>query len=109
MTGEQTLKEVQLAIEAIEELRGNLGLTKDDKRNLELCLLRLSNIEQAIIREIGNNLIITLTNDAKALNELISKINKSSESLASVAKKIEKVTALVNALSKVLPSGAKLL
>lgn len=109
MTKEQTLNEVQLAIESIEEIRGDSELTKNNKRILELSLLKLSNIEQAIIRDIGENLVSKLTADVKELNELIAKIDKSAEALASVAKKIGKVTELVNALSKALPIGAKLL
>ena len=108
-TKQQLLKEIQLAIELIEETRANSRLTKYDKKNIEIGLLKLSNIEQAVIRSIGDDLVSKLTDDVKELERLVVEIDKASDLLVCVAKQIGKVANLVNALNKALLAAVKLM
>lgn len=108
-TKSQILNKIHFAIEEIEDARSSANLTKEEKLLLEPFLLKLSNIEQSIIREIGENLVSKLAIDAKELNELAEKIDISSQSLGNVAKNISKVTEVVNVLIKAISAGAKLI
>lgn len=108
MTNQQTLKEVQSAIESIEEARSNSELNKNDRYILELSLQKLSSIEQAIIRGIGEDMMSKLMIETKELNNLVAKIDKSSETLEGVVIKIDKASELVNVVIKAFTVGSKL-
>lgn len=108
MTNQQTLKEVQSAIESIEEARANSELNKNDRYILELSLQKLNSIEQTIIRGIGEDMMSKLMIETKELNNLVAKIDKSSETLEGVVKKIDKASELVNLVIKAFTVGSKL-
>jgi len=108
ITKQLAMKEVQLAIESIEEARSISDLKKEERLILESSLIKLSNIEQSIIRKIGNDLVSKLTTDAEGLNELVVQIDKTTMTCTTAVNKIVKATELVNSFIKTLTVRAKL-
>jgi len=105
----QTLKEIQSSIESVEEARSKSGLTTEEKSTLEQVSLKLSNIEQMLIRKIEDDTISKLSSDSKALMALSMQIEKSANSLESVCKSIAKATSVIETLIKAVSLGNKLI
>jgi hypothetical protein len=105
---EETLKQVQDAIEIIEEARVLEGLAKSEITRLETASVKLRNLERNIIRMKTNELVVLLTSDANALKDLAVQINQSAEKLAKIASTLEKTVSSVNLLIKAVAGAAGL-
>ena len=101
----KTLEQIHVAIEIVENARTIPGLSSEQKYELESASVILWNLEQAIIRKIGDDLITSLTTDSKALNDLAAKIKQSATSLAGVANAVEKAAKIVEALISIIVSA----
>ena len=108
MTKQLAMKEVHSAIESIEEARSISDLKKEERLILESSLLKLINIEQAIIRGIGDDMVSKLMIETEELNNIVAKIDKTAETLEGVVDKIDKASELVNVVIKAFTVGSKL-
>jgi|WetSurMetagenome_2_1015567.scaffolds.fasta_scaffold1579587_1 hypothetical protein len=104
----QTLDAVHAAIESVEEARSK-SLTTKEELALEQTSLILSNIEQALIGKIEDDVVSKLTSDSKKLMALSMQIEKSVKSLESVSKLINKVASAIDVLVKAMSLGDKIL
>lgn len=100
----QTLEQVAIAIDEVEEARAEAGITAAERRSLEAAVVQLKSTELAIIRAKTNTMLAGLAADAQGLNELVSRMDKSSAKLAKVASIIEKVAKAIATLASL---GAK--
>lgn len=107
----RTLEQIHEAIELVEDARAASGLTPEQSYDLETASINLWNLEMAVIRKKGDELIDILTADADALNELAGKIKNSADRLEKVAGSIEKAVVFVRVLINIIVSagGAGLL
>ncbi|MDT0677537.1 hypothetical protein [Autumnicola musiva] len=97
----KTLEKLLDTIEIVENARSIDGLTAEERVQLEKASVSLRNVERSIIRIKTNELVDTLTEDAKALDYLADEINLSAQKLAGVAKAIEKASNVVKAFVKI--------
>jgi hypothetical protein len=98
----KTLKQIHLAIELVEKARGGSSLSQDQRWDLEDTSIKLWNLEQAVIRKTGDELISILTTDSDALNLLAIKIRQSAQSLAEVAGAVENAAKFVKVLINII-------
>lgn len=101
----KTLEQIHEAIEIVENARAIVGLSPEQRYELESASVKLWNLEQSIIRKKGEELIAILNSDSKALNELAERIKKLSDSLAGVAFAIEKAAKVVEALINIITTA----
>jgi hypothetical protein len=104
----QTMEAVHAASESIEEARSK-SLTAKEELVLEQASLILSNIEQALIGKIEDDVVSKLTSDSKQLMALSMQIEKSANSLEAVSKLINKVASVIEILIKAVSLGDKIL
>ncbi len=100
-----TLEQIHLAIESVENARSVPGLSTEQEIELERASVKLWNLEQSIIRKTGNDLIKSLIADSKALRDLTVKIKQSGQLLEDVAEVVEKVSKVVETLLKILATA----
>ena len=93
----KTLAQVGEAIEVVEDARAVDGLAPSERSALETTSVKLRNVERTIIKMVSNELIGSLTSDAKALNDLANQIKQSEGNLESVAQTIKKTAGVVEA------------
>lgn len=105
----QTLDVLLDAMDIVENARSIKDLTHDERLELEKTSVLLRKIERSIIKLKTNQLIGSITADAKALNELAIKIENKATNisiLANVLKKTAKVVELfVQIVSKTISAG----
>ena len=101
----KTLEQVHDAIDIVENERAKTGLTPSQRVDLETASVRLRNLERTIIRIKTNELVASLTSDAKALKDLASQIKQSAEKLDEVANAIEKAASIVEAFIKIFTTA----
>jgi septal ring factor EnvC (AmiA/AmiB activator) len=105
----QTLEEVHAASESVEKARSKSGLTAEEKLALEQISLRLSNIENALIGKIEDDVASKLASDSKDLMALSKQIEKSANDLKEISKSISKVTSVIESIIKAISLGATIL
>jgi methyl-accepting chemotaxis protein len=105
----QTLEQVDDAIDAVEEARAIHGLTDSELSALETASEKLSNIERSITKMVSNELVGSLSADANSLNDLANQIKESADKLEDVASVIEKaahiVEGFINAVGTATSAG----
>lgn len=92
----KTLDVLVDTMEIVENARSIRDLSPAERLELEKTSVLLRNIERSVIRVKTDELLSTLSTDAKALNELAEKIKQSAEKLQGVAKAIEKAAKVVD-------------
>lgn len=102
----QTLKDVQEALEAVEDARFADSVTAEEKDELEKASVKLRKLERTITRDLSNELVSTLKTDAQELKEMADEIKKKAEKLAKIAGVVEKAAKAVKALADVASSAA---
>jgi hypothetical protein len=98
----ETLKQIHIAIEALDKARGDKTLSPEQRADLESASVKLWNLEQAIIRKTGDELISVLKSDSDALNELARQIRESALSLREIAGAVENAAKFVKMLVNIL-------
>lgn len=101
----KTLDKVHDAIEIIENARSILGLSPDERMELERASVMLRNLERAIIRVISQDMIKALNKDAQALKDLSDQIKQSSDALSGVANALEKTSKIVESFINIIASA----
>jgi hypothetical protein len=102
---EQALEDVRSAMEAVEEARGDFGLTSIERFELERASLQLRRMERTIIRKTQQDLVNTLGEDALRLEEVAVQICRSAEKLKKVSEAIQKAGKGVEILVKAVAAG----
>ena len=102
-----TLQAVQQArLEATMEM-ANPDLTNAEARKLEPVVMRLRNMENALINQVKDELVTSLTQDAEPLRLLTEEIMASVQKLERVAAIVQRAAEKVEALIKVVGIATK--
>ncbi|HTF82364.1 MAG TPA: hypothetical protein VL947_11585 [Cytophagales bacterium] len=101
-----TLEQILDAMDIVENARGILGLSTEDRFELERASVKLRNLERSVIRMKTNELLASLVADAEALDALSCQMRQSAEKLAGVAIAIEKAAQVVAGFVEVVAAVA---
>jgi hypothetical protein len=95
---EYLLKEIYDSISNVETKRYDENLSKIEKTQLELTLIKLRDMERAIINKKNDEILLGLSAITPTLNELINEMESSGEKLNELNVKLKRLVNIVNFL-----------
>lgn len=95
---EYLLKEIYDSISNVETKRYDENLSKIEKTQLELTLIKLRDMERAVINKKNDEILLGLSAITPTLNELINEMESSGEKLNELNVKLKRLVNIVNFL-----------
>lgn len=95
---EYLLKEIYDSITNVETKRYDENLSKIEKTQLELTLIKLRDMERAVINKKNDEILLGLSAITPTLNELINEMESSSEKLNELNVKLKRLVNIINFL-----------
>lgn len=95
---EYLLKEIYDSISNVETKRYDENLSKIEKTQLELILIKLRDMERAVINKKNDEILLGLSAITPTLNELINEMESSGEKLNELNVKLKRLVNIVNFL-----------
>ncbi len=95
---EYLLKEIYDSISNIETKRYDENLSKIEKTQLELTLIKLRDMERAVINKKNDEILLGLSAITPTLNELINEMESSGEKLNELNVKLKRLVNIINFL-----------
>lgn len=95
---EYLLKEIYDSISNVETKRYDENLSKIEKTQLELTLIKLRDMERAVINKKNDEILLGLSAITPTLNELINEMESSSEKLNELNVKLKRLVNIINFL-----------
>lgn len=95
---EYLLKEIYDSISNVETKRYDENLSKIEKTQLELTLIKLRDMERAVINKKNDEILLGLSAITPTLNELIIELESSGEKLNELNVKLKRLVNIVNFL-----------
>lgn len=95
---ENLLKEIYDSMSNIETKRYDDNLSKIEKTQLELTLIKLRDMERVIINKKNDEIIMGLSVITPTLNELINEMESSGEKLNELNVKLKRLVNIINFL-----------
>lgn len=95
---EYLLKEIYDSISNIENKRYDENLSKIEKTQLELTLIKLRDMERAVINKKNDEILLGLSAITPTLNELINEMESSGEKLNELNVKLKRLVNIINFL-----------
>ena len=95
---EYLLKEIYDSISNVETKRYDENLSKIEKTQLELTLIKLRDMERAVINKKNDEILLGLSAITPTLNELIIEMESSGEKLNELNVKLKRLVNIVNFL-----------
>ena len=102
----KTLEQIHVALDEIEEARAEIFLTVAEKAKMEAAAVQLRNLERSIVKSQEIELVNALTDDSKALKQLVAEIKESADKLGKLSEVVEKASKGVEALIQILVTAA---
>lgn len=95
---EYLLKEIYDSISNVEAKRYDENLSKIEKTQLELTLIKLRDMERAVINNKNDEILLGLSAITPTLNELINEMESSGEKLNELNVKLKRLVNIINFL-----------
>ena len=95
---EYLLKEIYDSMSNIETKRYDDNLSKIEKTQLELTLIKLRDMERAVINKKNDEILLGLSAITPTLNELINEMESSGEKLNELNVKLKRLVNIINFL-----------
>lgn len=95
---EYLLKEIYDSISNVETKRYDENLSKIEKTQLELTLIKLRDMERAVINKKNDEILLGLSTITPTLNELINEMESSGEKLNELNVKLKRLVNIINFL-----------
>jgi len=95
---EYLLKEIYDSISNVETKRYDENLSKIEKTQLELTLIKLRDMERAVINKKNDEILLGLSAITPTLNELINEMESSGEKLNELNVKLKRLVNIINFL-----------
>ena len=95
---EYLLKEIYDSITNVETKRYDENLSKIEKTQLELTLIKLRDMERAVINKKNDEILLGLSAITPTLNELINEMKSSGEKLNELNVKLKRLVNIINFL-----------
>lgn len=95
---EYLLKEIYDSITNVETKRYDENLSKIEKTQLELTLIKLRDMERAVINKKNDEILLGLSAITPTLNELINEMESSGEKLNELNVKLKRLVNIINFL-----------
>ena len=95
---EYLLKEIYDSISNVEAKRYDENLSKIEKTQLELTLIKLRDMERAVINKKNDEILLGLSAITPTLNELINEMESSGEKLNELNVKLKRLVNIINFL-----------
>ena len=95
---EYLLKEIYDSISNVETKRYDENLSKIEKTQLELTLIKLRDMERAVINKKNDEILLGLSAITPTLNELINEMESSGEKLNELNVKLKRLINIINFL-----------
>ncbi len=95
---EYLLKEIYDSISNVETKRYDENLSKIEKTQLELILIKLRDMERAVINKKNDEILLGLSAITPTLNELINEMESSGEKLNELNVKLKRLVNIINFL-----------
>ena len=95
---EYLLKEIYDSISNVETKRYDENLSKIEKTQLELTLIKLRDMERAVINKKNDEILLGLSAITPTLNELINEMKSSGEKLNELNVKLKRLVNIINFL-----------
>jgi hypothetical protein len=95
---EYLLKEIYDSISNVETKRYDENLSKIEKTQLELTLIKLRDMERAVINKKNDEILLCLSAITPTLNELINEMESSGEKLNELNVKLKRLVNIINFL-----------
>ena len=95
---EYLLKEIYDSISNVETKRYDENLSKIEKTQLELTLIKLRDMERAVINNKNDEIFLGLSAITPTLNELINEMESSGEKLNELNVKLKRLVNIINFL-----------
>ena len=95
---ENLLKEIYDSMSNIETKRYDDNLSKIEKTQLELTLIKLRDMERVVINKKNDETLLGLSTIIPTLNELINEMESSGEKLNELNVKLKRLVNIVNFL-----------
>jgi hypothetical protein len=95
---EYLLKEIYDSISNVETKRYDESLSKIEKTQLELTLIKLRDMERAVINKKNDEILLGLSAITPTLNELINEMESSGEKLNELNVKLKRLVNIINFL-----------
>ena len=95
---ENLLKEIYDSMSNIETKRYDDNLSKIEKTQLELTLIKLRDMERVVINKKNDEILLGLSAITPTLNELINEMESSGEKLNELNVKLKRLVNIVNFL-----------
>jgi hypothetical protein len=95
---ENLLKEIYDSMSNIETKRYDDNLSKIEKTQLELTLIKLRDMERVVINKKNDEMLLGLSVITPTLNELINEMESSGEKLNELNVKLKRLVNIINFL-----------
>ena len=95
---EYLLKEIYDSISNVETKRYDENLSKIEKTQLELTLIKLRDMERVVINKKNDEILMDLSAITPTLNELINEMESSGEKLNELNVKLKRLVNIINFL-----------
>jgi len=95
---EYLLKEIYDSISNVETKRYDENLSKIEKTQLELTLIKLRDMERVVINKKNDEILLGLSAITPTLNELINEMESSGEKLNELNVKLKRLVNIINFL-----------
>jgi hypothetical protein len=95
---ENLLKEIYDSMSNIETKRYDDNLSKIEKTQLELTLIKLRDMERVVINKKNDEMLMSLSLITPSINELINEMESSGEKLNELNVKLKRLINIINFL-----------